>query len=198
MLPEPEPLEPTLPASRPIPMDELALFAPARLEGERVVIRGYLRYPRGYAARSPLYRLPEGAQAAVAGVVKRGNFAVGLLDAEERWVAIKAMGPGRFRTLIEAPAAGAYRVVLTNDASPRWPFANVEVSEIGLIDLDPAEQRIEEAEEPSAGDSLYARLQRRFTRYAWARWAFRLLKRQSRHLPGGRKLLTRLGAPPEP
>ena len=66
---------------------------------------------------------------------------LGLLDSNSRWAATMSTGDGEFRTGVEAPAEGEYRVILATMVAGR-NRADVEVREIGLVGLVPASHRV--------------------------------------------------------
>ena len=117
-------------------------------------------YAQAYAAVSPAYRLPRGARVAVAGTVRRGGITLGLLNANDQFAKQIAILSGKFRSFVEAPAEGTYRIVIANNLSTWQKRNDVEVTEIGLVELDPAEHRVEPPKReiaqiaPLEGDAL--------------------------------------------
>ena len=69
---------------------------------------------------------------------------LGLLDGNSRWAATAVTRDGEFRTGVEVPVDGEYRVVLAT-----MPAGNtrtdVEVREIGLVGIVPSSHRVASA-----------------------------------------------------
>jgi hypothetical protein len=116
--------------------------SPARLEGKRLKIKGIPSVPAAYAAVSTLYRLPKGATIAAAGTVTKGGIVLGLQDSGGQWATVAAIPPGVFRTTVQVPAGGEYRIVIANNLPDAHTANDVEVTEVGLVGLDPAALRV--------------------------------------------------------
>jgi hypothetical protein len=95
-----------------------------------------------YGAKSARYRFPKGALVGAAGTVRQGGITLGLLDRNDQWAVTTAIGEGLFRTGIEVPIDGEYRIVIANNLSAGQKRNEVEIREIGLVGLDPAEHRV--------------------------------------------------------
>jgi SAM-dependent methyltransferase len=130
----------------PLKGTDWALTAPARLTGDCITIRGAVPFAQAYAAVSPAYRLPRGARIAATGTVRRGGITLGLLNSNEQFATTVAIPLGRFCKFVDAPAEGTYRIVIANNLSGRQTSNDVEVTEIGLVELDPAEHRVKPPE----------------------------------------------------
>lgn len=143
------------------------LRRPARLEENRIILRGAASSGQAYVAKSPVYRLPRGGYVVVAGMVRRGGLTLGLLDEADRFANQLAVEPGTFRRFISAPVDGAYRIVIANNRSGRHASVDGRVDEVGLLDLDSAACRMRSEITritplaPDAWDAVYlpARLQ---------------------------------------
>jgi endonuclease YncB( thermonuclease family)/ubiquinone/menaquinone biosynthesis C-methylase UbiE len=123
--------------------EDWTLTKPALLTAGRITIRGAVPFPQAYAAVSSAYRLPRGARAAAAGNIRRGGITLGLLNSNDQFATTITIPEGRFHKFIDAPADGIYRIVVANNLSVRQKRNDAEVSEIGLVELDPAEHRAE-------------------------------------------------------
>ena len=66
---------------------------------------------------------------------------LGLLDRSEQWAATTTIGEGAFRTAVEAPTDGQYRIVIANNLHDGQRVNSVQITEVGLVGFDPAEQR---------------------------------------------------------
>jgi SAM-dependent methyltransferase len=119
-----------------------ALVSPTHLNGDRITIRGTVPDAGSYAAVSPTYLLPKGTRVGATGTVRRGGLVFGLLDSNDQWAAQVAVARGNFRRFIEAPAEGTYRIVIANNLRAGQTINDVDVDEIGLVGLDPAQQRV--------------------------------------------------------
>ncbi len=119
-----------------------AVFPPTRHEGKGLRLTGKPASAMAYGAKSAQYRFPKGARVAAAGTVRQGGIVLDLLDSSEQWAVTTAIGEGTFRTGIEVPIDGKYRIVIANNLSGRQKRNDVEVIEIGLVELDPAEHRV--------------------------------------------------------
>jgi hypothetical protein len=127
------------------PLDDGAwetVTPPARLEGKGLRIEGAPSSPAAYAAVSAPYRLPKGAVVVAAGTVMQGEILLGLLDSHGQWATEAAIPPGVFRTTVQAPADGEYRIVIANNLPDAHTANDAEVTEVGLVGLDPAALRV--------------------------------------------------------
>jgi SAM-dependent methyltransferase len=120
-----------------------AIYLPARLQGQALRIKGAPVSPSAYAATSALFRFPKGTLVAASGTVHRGGMQLGLVDGRDQWAAMVLIGEGTFRNGIEAPSDGDYRIVIANHLSERQTTADVEVREIGLVERDAADYRVQ-------------------------------------------------------
>jgi SAM-dependent methyltransferase len=127
---------------------EWALIGPARVSRGGITIRGAVPFAQAYAAVSPVFRFPRGARVAAIGIVRRGGITLGLLNRNDQFATQIAIPRGKFRKFVDAPAEDAYRIVVANNLLA-WQTSNdVEISEIGLVELDPAEHRVEPPQIP--------------------------------------------------
>ena len=129
-----------------MPLEESAWeqqVPPARIAGRVIGLQGHPDNPLGYAMVSSRYQLTKGTLVAVAGRVRQGGITVGLLDGREQWAATKAISPGAFSTGVEVPADGEYRIAISYNlpAGPQSTI-NAEVTEVGLVGLDPSAVRV--------------------------------------------------------
>ena len=116
---------------------------------QSIAVQGAVPTAGAYAAVSPPYFLAKGARVAAAGSIRRGGLALGLLDPNDQWATTVPIPVGRFRTFVEAPAEGAYRIVIANNL-PSGVYANdAEIREIGFAGPNLAALRV--SAEPSAG-----------------------------------------------
>jgi hypothetical protein len=118
------------------------LSAVVRREGGKLRIEGEPPYAAAYAAVSGRYRLPKGTLVGAAGRVRQGGIVLGLLDSQERWAATIAIPPGPFRTAVEVPKDGEYRIVVANNLPAGQVVNDAEITEIGLVGLDSADHRV--------------------------------------------------------
>jgi hypothetical protein len=65
--------------------------------------------------------------------VQQGGIVLGLLDQSGQWAATKAISTGPFRTAVEAPARGNYRIVIANNLAAGETTNETTVTEVGLI-----------------------------------------------------------------
>ena len=129
----------------PLPSDAWeAIYLPAHLEAEVLRIKGAPTSPTAYAATSARFRLPKGTLVAASGTVRRGGLQLGLLDNHDQWAATVLIGEGTFRNGVEAPLDGDYRIAIANRLSERQPTTDLEIREIGLVERDAADYRIQE------------------------------------------------------
>ena len=71
------------------------------------------------------------------------GLALGLLDPNDQWATTVPIPVGKFRTFVEAPAEGAYRIVIANNL-PSGVYANdAEIREIGFAGPNAAALRVE-------------------------------------------------------
>ena len=71
------------------------------------------------------------------GALHHGGGGIRLLDAQQKWAApTKLFPPGPFVTTLEAPTDGDYQIVLFNNLEPGATSNNVEITEIGPVDLE--------------------------------------------------------------
>jgi len=134
-----------IPAIEPFEAEDwAAIHPPTRLDGRALHLDGKPSSIVEYAAESVPYRLPQGAVIGVAGTARLGRLMLGLLDSNSRWVATTSTGDGEFRTGVEVPADGEYRVILITILAGRT-HADVEVREIGLVGLVPSSHRVASA-----------------------------------------------------
>ena len=110
---------------------------PARALGARLRLEGMPLGPASYAAESVRYRLAKGMRVGAAGTVHDGGIVFGLLNDRNQWAVKTAMGPGQFRSALEVPSDGEYRIVIGNDLPLGQRTNNAEVNEIGLVDPQP-------------------------------------------------------------
>ena len=115
---------------------------PARLEDNRIMVRGTVPSRQAYAATSPVYRLARGGRVVAAGKVRRGGLTIGLLDEADHFATQLAVARGTFRRFFDAPVDGEYRVVIASNLSGWRASVDGQVDEIGLVDLDPAACRV--------------------------------------------------------
>jgi hypothetical protein len=128
-----------------MPLEETAwqtLLAPARREGRKLRIEGEPPWPAAYTAVSGRYRLSQGARVGAAGTVRRGGIMLGLLNSQEQWAATIAIPPGPFRTAVQVPEDGEYRIVVANNLPSGQKVNDAEITEIGLVGLDPVYHRV--------------------------------------------------------
>lgn len=119
-----------------------AIHPPARRDGHGLRIVGEPAFASAYAAKSARYYFPKGTLVAAAGTVQHGGIVLGLLDGNDHWAATATIGEGTFRNGVEVPLDGEYRIVIVNNLSSRHRGNDVEISEIGLVERDPAECRV--------------------------------------------------------
>jgi hypothetical protein len=105
-------------------------------------IEGKPRFAAAYAAVSRRYRLPKGALVGAAGRVRQGGIVLGLLDSQERWAATIAIPPGPFRTTVEVPKDGEYRIVFANNLPAGQEVNDAEITEVGLVGLNSADHYV--------------------------------------------------------
>jgi hypothetical protein len=127
---------------KPIFKTAWQLIPPAQLIGQELRVHGTPPHPAAYAAVSTPFRLPKGARVAAAGTVRQGGIVLGLLDSHDKWAVTTAVPQGTFRVAIEAPVEGEYKIVIANNLSAGHSINDVEVLEVGLVDLDPATLRV--------------------------------------------------------
>ncbi len=118
------------------------VYPPARVTGKGLRIEGAVAIPAAYGAVSAYYRLPKGELVAAAGTVMNGGIVLGLLDSRGQWATTAAIPPGVFRTTVQAPADGKYRIVIANNLPAGQTANDAEVTEVGLVGLDPAALRV--------------------------------------------------------
>ena len=130
------------------------LLPSARREADGLRLEGEV-LPTAYGAVSMPYRLPKGALVAASGTVRRGGIVLGLLDKSGSWAATKAISTGAFRTAIEAPVDGDYRIVIANNLPAGQTTNDVQVDEIGLGTTYPRPGRT------SVGQTIFDGIRRR-------------------------------------
>ena len=111
--------------------------SPARITDHGIALRGTPSSGQVYLAQSPIYRLPRGARVGAVGRVRRGGLTLGLLGSGGGFATHAAVHPGTFRTFIDVPDDGDYRMVIANNSPGRHPRADAIVTSIGLVGLDP-------------------------------------------------------------
>ena len=137
------------------------VFPATRQEGKGLRIEGEPASALAYGAVSVPYQLTKGVLVAAAGTVRRGGIVLGLLDNNsQQWTVTTAIEEGAFRTGVEVPVAGTYRIVISNNLPAGETINDVDVDEIGFVGLDPAEHRIR-AEPVASQSSWHSRLVRR-------------------------------------
>jgi hypothetical protein len=123
------------------PLDIIALgpttwetvISPARLENGVLRMEGVPLSPVAYAAVSSIQRMARGVRVAAAGRVRAGGIVLGLLDHDGQWAATTAIHQGAFRTAVEVPADGEYRIVITNNLPAGQQISDAEVTSIGTV-----------------------------------------------------------------
>jgi hypothetical protein len=133
----------------PISKTVWQLTAPAQLVGHELRVRGTPSHPSAYAAVSTPFRLPKGARVAAAGTVRQGGIMLGLLDSRDQWAVTTAISEGPFRVAIEVSVEGEYKIVIANNLSAGQAINDVEVTEVGLVELDPAALRVARPARPA-------------------------------------------------
>lgn len=116
----------------PFPRDDWAVHRPARRQGPGFHLTGTPSAAVVYAAESPWFLLSKGALVAVAGTTREGRIMLGLLDRNLTWAATMLIGTSTFRTAIEVPSDGEYRVILTNDFAAGHTRTDVVINEVGF------------------------------------------------------------------
>jgi hypothetical protein len=117
------------------------VLPPAQQIASGLRIAGEPASAQMYSAESVRYRLPKGAVVAAAGTVWQGCIILGLIDERQQWAVTTVIRQGAFRTGVEAPAEGTYRIVIANNLAAGQRTNDVQIDEVGLVGLDPAEQR---------------------------------------------------------
>ena len=100
--------------------------------------------PGSYAAVSRRFRLAKGTLVGAAGMVKQGGIVLGLLNSQDKWATQTAISVGPFRTAVEVPADGEYRIVIANNLPTGQQTNDAEITEVGLVGLDPATVRADQ------------------------------------------------------
>jgi peptidoglycan/LPS O-acetylase OafA/YrhL len=108
------------------------IIAPMRRDADGLRSEGEAS-PTGYGAISVPHWLPKGALVAAAGTVQHGGIVLGLLDQNGQWAATTAISAGPFRTAVEVPARGSYRIVIANNLAAGETTNETTVTEVGLI-----------------------------------------------------------------
>ena len=122
---------------------------PAQLLGQAIRLTGAPKFGEAYAAISNKLQLIGGSWVAARGLATHGGLVLGILDKDNRWAGYVKAPLGSFQIAVKVPADGEYRIAISYNlpAGPQSTI-NAEVTEVGLVGLDPSAVRAPDEPKP--------------------------------------------------
>jgi hypothetical protein len=122
----------------PLPAASWAqLVRPATLKDQTIEIRGISESASSYAAVSCWLNIKSGEVVAAKGIVRRGGLALGLLDRQNHWATLVAIGSGAFLAVTTAPVDGEYQIVVANNLPAGIMTNDATVHDVGFFGRRP-------------------------------------------------------------